>query len=385
MHKKPSASTVRKSADGECARAARRGLEFIYAATCEPEHFAVYGSDLLNCFYFIAETSRDAILSRTARRMGRERARRWRRERPALPPDADAHMILDYIHGSHAADCLGLGDPQLKQQLARAAVRFNARDYLSFDPLTEPPPSDVPAECGGCGSWNERGRKRCRECRKALTQLSRYVVWYDALTRTYTGECYGVTASGRFRDVFRWLPAMRPYRGREEGRNPDWYDAVYAVTHIVYTLNDYDRYQLSPRWLPAEFAFMKESLGEAIATDDAEMAGEIIDALKAFKLDDGHALIRAGTDYLLASQNADGSWGDPEATWIYARYHPTWTAIDGLRAHVWRGTRLRFPEVKPFLLRLNRDARPFDDAQHRPHQPPEHERDFRVAEVVVDE
>jgi hypothetical protein len=356
MHRK-SSPIVGGVARGERERAVRRGLEFIYAVACEPEHFAAYGSDLLNCFYFIAETSGDRTLARTARHMGRERAQRWRRARPALPPGADADTILDYIHGSHAADLLGLPDPQLKQQLARAAAKFRPRDYLSFDPRTEPPPSDVPAACGACGHWNERGRRRCRACRKKLARLSRYVVWYDALTRTYTGECYGLTASGRFRDVLGWLPAMRPYRGREGGANPDWYDTVYAVTHIIYTLNDYDRYQLSPRWLPAEFAFMKESLGEALATDDAEMAGEIIDALKAFKLGDDHALIRAGTDYLLASQNADGSWGDAEAEWIYARYHPTWTAIDGLREHRWRGTRLRFPEVKTFLLQ---QARPLN-------------------------
>jgi hypothetical protein len=354
MHKQLNTNVVRRFAGGERARAVRRGLEFIYAAACEPEHFAEHGSDLLNCFYFIADTSRDPALCRAARRMGRERARRWRGERPALPPDADANTILDYIHGSHAADLLGLPDPRLKRQLALAAAEFNSRDYLYFDPRAEPPPADVPADCEGCGHWNERGRKRCRECRKKLGRMSRYVVWYDALTRTYTGECYGVVASGRFADVFGWLPTMRPYRGREGGANPDWYDAVYAVTHIVYTLNDYDRYQLSPRWLPAEFEFMKESLPEALATDDAEMAGEILDALKAFKLGDGHPLVRAGMDYLLARQNADGSWGDPAAVWIYARYHPTWTAIDGLRDHAWRGTRLRFPEVKPFLLQQAR-------------------------------
>ncbi|HYP00485.1 MAG TPA: hypothetical protein VER76_09885 [Pyrinomonadaceae bacterium] len=331
-------------------RAVRRGLEFIYGVACEPEHFAAYGSDLISCFYFIAETSLDPALSRTARRMGRERARRWRRDRPALPPGAGVETILDFIHGSHSADCLGLAAPQLKEQIRRAAARFEPRDYLSFDPRVEAPPADVPDACGACGFWNERGRRRCRECRRKLEYLTRYAVWYDALMRTYAGESYGVTASGRYADVLRWLPSMRPYRGREEDRNRDFYDAVFAVTHIVYTLNDYDLYQLSPRWLPAEFDFMKSCVHEAIALEDAEMLGEILDALKAFKLTDDHPLIGEGMDYLLACQNADGSWGDPQADWIYARYHPTWTAIDGLRDHAWRGTRLCFPEVKPFLL-----------------------------------
>lgn len=354
MKKKVASRSVRNTADAERARASRRGLKFIYEVACEPEHFAQFGSDLVSCFYFVAETSLDPVLSRTARRMGRERARQWRRERPALPAGADVETILDFIHGSHSADCLGLPDTQLKEQIRREVARFDARDYLSFDPRVEPPPADVPDACAGCDYWNERGRKRCRKCRRQLKYFTRYAVWCDALMRTYAGEVYGVTAGGRYADVLRWQPSMHPYRGREDDRNADFYDAVYAVTHIVYTLNDYDLYQLSPRWLPAEFDFMKASVRDAIALDDAEMLGEILDALKAFKLTDDHPLIREGMDYLLACQNADGSWGDPEHEWIYARYHPTWTAIDGLRAHTWRGTRLRFPEVKPFLLQQAR-------------------------------
>jgi hypothetical protein len=33
----------------------------------------------------------------------------------------------------------------------------------------------------------------------------------------------------------------------------------------------------------------------------------------------------------------------------YQRYHPTWTAIDGLRDYRWRGERLSFPRIKPLL------------------------------------
>jgi hypothetical protein len=34
---------------------------------------------------------------------------------------------------------------------------------------------------------------------------------------------------------------------------------------------------------------------------------------------------------------------------IYDRYHPTWTAIDGLREYSWRGRRLSFPKLAPLL------------------------------------
>lgn len=323
-------------------------MDFIYRVARSPRHFADYGSDLLNCFHFISNTSADPQLRRAARRMGAERARRWRRAHARLPKEFDADIILDHLHGSHAADRLGLPDPSLKEQILREAVKFSARDYLSFDPREEPPPADVPDECA-CGFRNRRGRKRCAECGRRLSMMTRYAVWYDALMRTYSGERYGVTLGARYSDVLGWIDSMRPYRPSDGGANPDFYDSVYAVTHVVYTLNDYSVYRLSPRWLPEEFAFLKACVREALETEDAEMVGELLDSLRAFGLGDEHRLIRAGVEFLMSRQNEDGSWGDPDAPNIYARYHPTWTAVDGLREYAWRGRGLSFPEARAAL------------------------------------
>ncbi|HYY42936.1 MAG TPA: hypothetical protein VE775_09410, partial [Pyrinomonadaceae bacterium] len=108
----------------ERARAIQRGLAFIYDIARDPAHFADYGSDLLNCFSLIANTSLDPELRRTARRMGRERARVWRQAYATLPHDADADTILDFMHGSYAADKLGVRSPTLKAQLRAAARNF---------------------------------------------------------------------------------------------------------------------------------------------------------------------------------------------------------------------------------------------------------------------
>ena len=336
-------------------RAALRGLEFIYRVAREPESFADYGSDLLSCFYFVAQTSADANLRRRALAMGRERARRWRRDNPRLPARADAETVLDFIHGAYAADQFAAPDDSLKAQVRRAAARLTPRDFLCFDPREEPPPRDVPERCE-CGERNARGRRRCVGCRRALEAMSRYGVWYDALVRAYSAARYGVSLGATYEDVLRWLPALRPYPASDAGENPDFYDAVYAVTHVVYTLNDYSRYRLSPRWLPREFAFMKANLRVAIGREDPEMVGEFLDVLRAFGLGDSHALVRAGVSYLLATQKEDGSWGDHDEEETYARYHTTWTAVDGLREYRWRGVGLSFPEVKPLLLRCARDG-----------------------------
>lgn len=342
---------MRQTLSEQRAAAVRRGLEFMYRMASDPESFEAYGHDFLFCFYTISSNSKDASLRASARRMGRERARVWRRENPSVPKEINAYDLSNLVAGSDAADRLGVRDEKFKSQLRRALKGFTAEDFYWFDPAREPPPEDVPDGCE-CGAENKRGRKVCRRCKRPLVMLGRYGSWIDAMIMTYLGERYGVRVGASFGDVIKWLPLMRPYRGAENGRNPDYYWTVYAVTHVVYTLNHYNVYQLSPRWLPDEFEFLKTNLEESIRREDPEMTGEFLDTLKAFGLSDDHPLIRKGTRYVLSKQNPDGGWGEMDDEDLYLRYHPAFTAINGLRDIAWRGTRLSFPKLKPMLERF---------------------------------
>jgi hypothetical protein len=58
--------------------------------------------------------------------------------------------------------------------------------------------------------------------------------------------------------------------------------------------------------------------------------GEFLDTLRAFGMTDRDPEIQQGVQFLLSTQNPDGSWGDPRGKDIYNRYHSTWTAVDGL-------------------------------------------------------
>lgn len=325
-----------------------RGLNFIYQTACKPAYFDEYGFDYLVCFHCLASTSRDRKLKKRALEFGRERAVNWRRQNATVPRKPQPADIVNLVVGSYAAHSLGLPDDRLKQDLRRAAANFTATDYYYFDPAAEPPPSDVPDECD-CGATNPRGRKTCRNCKRRLTMMTRYAVWQDALIRTYMGERYGVRLGARYAEAIKWLPAMRPYPAFVDANDMEFHDAVYAVTHVVYSLNSYSCYRLSPRWLPAEYSFLKQNITRAIVMDDPETMGELLDTLKSFGLDEDDPLIRKGVDFLLATQNQDGSWGDIHAEDIYQRYHPTWTAVDGLREYAWRGQRLSVPALAPLL------------------------------------
>ena len=324
----------------ERRRAIYRGLEFIYQTACDRNNFEIYGHDYLSCFHGIASTSSDVRLAATARRMGQERARYWRRNNAKLSPDLDADEVVCLVFGSHAADQLGVLDLPFKENVRAAAQRFAPQDYFGFDPTREPPASDIPDDCK-CGARNKRGRKTCCKCKRPIYVLSPYAVLVDALTRSYIGERYGVRLGASLREVLKWLPTMRPYPTYDKDET-DFYWALYAVTHVIYTLNDYSHYRLSPRNLPDEYAFLTLNLRHFIDTEDPESMGELLDTLKSFGLSEAHPLIAEGVDFLLAQQNSDGSWGNRSAKDIYERYHPTWTAIDGLREYAWRGGLRRY-------------------------------------------
>ena len=324
--------------------AIERGLDFIYRLGQKQKCFASYGSFLVCCFALLAATSRDSKLRSLGRERAKEFLQRWSLLHPFLPADASPDLLFEFILIHYAQRRLGLRDAAGAMGIKRAVRNFSASDLLGFDPVKEPPPGDLPYRCT-CSFQNLRGRKVCKRCKCRLRIRSRYKVWMEALANTYVAEACGMLFGARYADVLKWMPAMRPYPTDDDDEDV-LRDAIYAVTHVVYTLNDYGTYQLSPRWLPREFAFLKTNVKSACTRDDPEILGELLDSLQAFGLTATHPLIEHGTKFLLAAQNNDGSWGDTSEKNIRTRCHTTWTAIDGLRAYSWRGERLSRPAVK---------------------------------------
>jgi hypothetical protein len=327
-----------------------RALAYIDRSARVPGNFSEHGSDYVYCFYSIAATARDPELQAAARRSGIKSAARWAQAYETIPENADADEIADLVFGWLAASKLGQNDARIKPELARAASRFGAIDYLLFDPTKEPPPGDIPDMCRHDSTRNPRGAVNCRKCGRPLKIRSKYDIWIDALITTYTGDRYGVRLGASYRDVLRWMPKMRPYLDSNQTSHRLFIDTVYSLTHVVYTLNDYGRYLLPRDLLPDEFSYLKRNLSDAIALDDPETMGEFLDSLKSFGLPTSDATIRTGISYLLDHQRADGTW--TSATDVYTLYHSAWTGIDGLKDCRWRGEGLSFPELRPLLEQL---------------------------------
>jgi len=343
---------VTKTPDQPASRQAsiKRGLDFVYRIANTTDGFERYGALSICCFALAGATSRDASLRQLARSRAEKLARRWNRLRPCVPVGAQPDLILTFILVRYALSRLGLRDAVLSEQIRTAAKQFSAEDWLGFNPVSAPPANDLSYRCD-CGLQNQRGRTFCKQCRRRLDIESRYRVWMRALASTYVSGRCGILFGARYAEVLKWLPVMRPYPAGVDEDEEVVRDAIFAVTHIVYTLNDYNTYRLSPRWLPQEFAYLKANVEAACVKHDSELLGELLDSLKAFGLRASHPLIMRGAKYLLASQNEDGSWGDPDEDNIRARCHTTWTVIDGLRTCAWRGERLSRPEIKSILKR----------------------------------
>ena len=299
-------------------QACLRGLRYIYQHSLKGENFEDWAGDYLWCFHCISSTSRDPGLKQLALELGQESARRWMDLEQEFPPLAESGEVAYYVSLLDVASRLGVDNPPLREHVVQGIPRFTARDYLGFDPRVEAP--------------------------VASPARSRYDMWCDALVLTYTADGFGAPLGARYCDVLRWLPQMRPYRGAEGGANPEFRDITLAITHLVYTLNDYNRYRLSPEWLPEEFEFLKSNIKEPLAAGDPELLGEFVDSLRCFGVEADDGALAGSVDYLLASQHPDGSWGDPGITDPHKQYHTAWTAIDALRDYDWQD-RPSWPEA----------------------------------------
>src|SRR5215813_11671659 len=292
--------------------AIQRGLDFIYRFGSKAANFEDYGTLMICCFALAGATSRNQKLRKHSRKIAKQLGRRWKNARRIRR--VSANSFLNSIQVQYALGRIGERDAGLEHEIKDLSEKFSARDLLGFDPLHEPPPDDLPYACD-CGLENQRGRKFCKRCRRKLLIKTRYRAWMDALANTYVAERCGTIYGAQYTSVLSWLPKMRPYpiaNTDDDEIDEVLSDAIYAVTHVVYTLNDYGTYKLSPGWLPQEFAFLKANVEVMCAEQDAEVSGELLDSLRAFGLRATHALIARGTDYLLANQNDDGSWGDKD-------------------------------------------------------------------------
>ena len=86
----------------------------------------------------------------------------------------------------------------------------------------------------------------------------------EALANTYVSQRCGLRFGAGYLDVLKWLPELRPYPESAEEDVEFLRDAIYAVTHVVYALNDYGTYRLVAALIAARVCFLEGECGQRV-------------------------------------------------------------------------------------------------------------------------
>jgi hypothetical protein len=286
------------SADRDRPAAMLRGLAFLSDFALRDACWSECPADVAYMFFHLGTRSRQGDFTRRARTLARRSAMRWLGEHPRLPPGTDAEEALyGYAYGACTARGVGLDTRALCRDLRVWARTQRPRQVLGFDPKREPPPSAQD--------------------------------WQYALVATHIAEGVGLRLRWSVRDIAAWRLAMQPYPRLRHRFTPTSESAFYAITHLVYVLNDYNLYALPRARFEAEAELLRAACAIGIDDDDVEAMGEAVDALLALGEPERDPLLSRARQTILALQNRDGSWGS-RADEPYTRLHKTWVALDGL-------------------------------------------------------
>lgn len=274
------------------------GLAFLAGYAPAGACWSECGADVVYMFFHLATRSRQGEFTRRARSLARRSAARWLDGHARVPARASAEDVLwGYAYGAYTATRVGLDTRGLLRDLAATARSLSPQQVFGFHPKRQAPPS---AEA-----------------------------WQCAMVGSHIAEGVGMRLGCSIRDAARWRRAMQPYPTARRGMGWSRWSMFYAVTHLVYVLNDYNLHLLPGERFAPEVAFLRAACEVAIAEDDVEALGESLDALLALGASDGDPRLELARRRLVSLQNRDGSWGRASDE-PYTRMHKTWVALDGL-------------------------------------------------------
>jgi len=310
-------------------RCVERGLDFIESFASERKNLDSFAADIIFLFHHISETTDIPKIRQSALQKGKRAAECWRKIQRV--PRKSYQLICTLIAEQAASD-LGCRDELFRQRLHRKLSEQVIMDVLGFDPRLEPPPQDLTDDCKHCGVINQRGRYFCQNCRKKLEIISKYDVWLNALVVTHHLKVNNLLGKELYAETIKWMTKMRPYPKANPMINNEAWEAVYAVTHVIFTLNDYGQKKLSQCGLEAESYYLKKALAPTLQGKDCDLLGECVESLIALGLSRNGRVLKSAVHYLENSQNPDGSWGALDIG-PHQRMHTTWTAMDAIRSY----------------------------------------------------
>jgi hypothetical protein len=306
------------------ARAVLSGAHWLRRYLRSPRHLAGVAADAVSIFADLGIPARDERL----RRFALDEARR-------MVPRAERHFLRAKGLSSAASLRAAVGLLSLAHELGVPHQRLLDAVSRRFARLPRPD----------------------AYFRAQPSQLDKASIddLYNALIGAYDLERAALAFPGRFAgpmrlDVVLAAVARRTWLDADKDRSADqtdFQDHAYLATHVGFVLNDYDRLALPTRHVRRTLEYLDRHLPLFIKKRDIELVAEVVDlAHSAGRSESSDVTLCRAVRFLLAAQNADGSWG---RWWTmkdsYNAVHYSWTVVHALRS-------ARYGMDPPFAARL---------------------------------
>ena len=270
-----------------------------------------------------------------------------------MPPRVPPAELLDLMQGLYSLECLGMAEPTVHAAVLERTAVWGAADFFKYDAATMEPAADLREVCM-CGARPPAGATECAQCRRQTIPMSKFDVWLEALVWSFHGCRMGIGLGACFFDVLRQVCRAfgTLYPKRAKLSEKDLHYLTYALTHVIYALNNFDERSLPPSLFPQSVPqFMREQLQKAIKADDPDLTGELLDCLKCLG-EGGSPAARRAERFLLSSQSAvDGGWVCKGEQDLFSRYHASLVAVAALMDHSYGAHGPVFPRVIDVLPR----------------------------------
>ena len=353
-------STLSDGSLREAKRAAIiRGLDYLQRsgeAMFRNDNLASrHGADLMLPFYVPRPSSAGSPEERHAWRVATRLASEWRsrtvKRASYLPPRVPPAELLDLMQGLYSLECLGMAEPTVHAAVLERSAAWGAIDYFKYDPAAGEPHDQLRELCM-CGARPPAAASECPHCRRPAIPMSKFDVWLEALVWSFHGCRMRIGLGACFFDVLRQVCAAfgHLFPRRATLQQKDRHYLTYALTHVIYALNNFDERSLDPALFPPSVpTFMKEQLRAAIDADDPDLAGELLDCLKCLGEGGTPESVAAERFLLSAQSSADGGWVCKGEADLYSRYHASLVAVAALMDHTYAAHGPVFPRAADVL------------------------------------
>jgi hypothetical protein len=317
-------------------QAAIKGLRWMDAFLGRDDHFQAMPFEAYHFFYVCAATSTDPLFRRLAQKAADRYAGRLKNHCRNLPDPMkhyDFLQLLEFLskRGIHSRQEVAL----LNKALKNYALYRGAAD-LYRTPI---------------GNLQEADWKGV----------------YETLIYAYFLEKADLAFPGRFPVDYRLADILlflknKPYVHFADDSSADKKKAIedaFMITHIAYILSNFSELRLCEQDAPWLYDYLRANFDAILAIGHLDLIGECVDVFRSLGYTEADCeIVRKGTAYLIARQNADGSWGNhAKGQSVYDKMHPTSCAVWALRPRRFLKDTNYEKRISTIVRRLNEEPR----------------------------